>query len=82
MHIIKTTLLVIFIGIVTLFTLQNLEAVRFSFLTWYIEIPLSIVSVLFYILGALSGGLLFSMIKHLLTTNNTQKDENSLEKNL
>ena len=79
MRIVKSILLLLFIGAVVLFTFQNLQTVRLSFLSFHLETPLSFVSVLIYILGALSGGLLFSMLKKLLNRNAEQKNENSPE---
>lgn len=63
MRFLKTSLLLLFIGVVVIFIIQNLETVRVSFLSWHLELPLSIISVIVYILGALSGGLLFSLLK-------------------
>jgi putative membrane protein len=65
MHTIKTILLLLFIATIVLFTFQNMEIVKINFLNWHLEIPSFIASVSFYILGALSGGLLYSMLKNL-----------------
>jgi uncharacterized integral membrane protein len=51
-----------------------METVKLSFLKWHLEIPLSLASVLLYILGALSGGLLFSMLKKLSSENSDKKN--------
>ncbi|MFN3916151.1 MAG: hypothetical protein ACK4K0_00290 [Flavobacteriales bacterium] len=39
--------------------------IKISFLNWHLETPSFIAIVSFYILGALSGGLLYSMLKNL-----------------
>lgn len=77
MNILKTLLLLTFIGALVLFTFQNLETARISFLSLHIEMPLSIVSVLIYILGAISGGLLFSMLKNLAKREPNQNRTNN-----
>lgn len=69
MKFIKSLVLLFFLGAVILFTFQNLETVRLSFISWHMELPLAFVSAILYILGALSGGLLFSMIKSLTIQN-------------
>jgi lipopolysaccharide assembly protein A len=74
MRIIRTILLVLFIVAIVIFTFQNMETVKLSFLKWHLEIPLSLASVLLYILGALSGGLLFSMLKKLSSENSDKKN--------
>lgn len=75
MNILKSVLLFLFIAAVLVFTFQNLEMVRFRFLSWHMEIRLSVVSVLLYIFGAFSGGLLFSMLKNLSSRKHVQKDD-------
>lgn len=74
MRIIRTILLVLFIGAIVIFTFQNIETVKLSFLKWHLDIPLSIASVSLYILGAISGGLLFSMLKKLSSENSKGKN--------
>jgi lipopolysaccharide assembly protein A len=74
MRIIRTILLVLFIVAIVIFTFQNMETVKLSFLKWHLEIPLSLASVSLYILGALSGGLLFSMLKKLSSENSDKKN--------
>lgn len=65
MRFIKTLVLLLFLGAIVLFTFQNLETVRLSFLSWHLELPLSFISALIYILGAISGSLLFSLLKSI-----------------
>lgn len=67
MRIIKSILLVLIIVAIVVFTSQNMKLVNIKFLNWYLEIPLSVSSVLIYVLGAVSGGMLFSTIKKLST---------------
>jgi lipopolysaccharide assembly protein A len=65
MHTIKTILLLLFVAAIVLFTFQNMEIVKINFLNWHLETPSFIASVSFYILGALSGGLIYSILKNL-----------------
>jgi uncharacterized integral membrane protein len=50
-----------------------MEIVKLSFLNWYLEIPLSFVSVVIYILGAITGGIVFSMLKRLAIEDSNKK---------
>ena len=65
MRIIKTILLLLLIGVAVIFIVQNLETVQLSFLKWSVTIPLSFATAIIYILGAISGGLVFSLLKKL-----------------
>ena len=65
MRLVKTILLLILFGIAVIFTVQNMQTVKLSFLKYYLEIPLSFASLIIYVMGAISGGLLFSMLKKL-----------------
>lgn len=67
MRTIKSILLLLLIVIIVVFTAQNMEMVNIKFLSWHLELPLSISAVLIYVLGAVSGGILFSTIKSIST---------------
>jgi uncharacterized integral membrane protein len=68
MHLFKTVTLLLFSGIVIIFIVQNLGLIILKFIVWEAEVSLSFVSLSFYLLGALSGGLVFSMLRTLSTT--------------
>ena len=60
----------IHIAIVTLFAaatliyfLQNPEAVSVDFLRFSVRAPLAVVALAFYVLGAISGGSVFSLLR-------------------
>lgn len=72
-RVLKITVLVLFIGVLAVFTFQNIDTVRLLFFKWFLEIPLSIALVLVYILGAVSGGVLFSMLKNLYKAAENEK---------
>ncbi|MEA3450593.1 MAG: LapA family protein [Bacteroidota bacterium] len=73
MRLIKTILLLLFLGVVVIFIIQNLELVVLNFMVWKVELSLSFVSLSFYILGAISGGIVFSMLKKLTTKDSNKK---------
>lgn len=73
MRVLKTILLLFFIVAIALFTFQNMEIVKLSFLNLHLEIPLSIASVSIYILGTISGGIVFSMLKKLSIEDTEKK---------
>ena len=75
MHIFKTITLLIFSGVVIVFIIQNLELIVLKFITWEVEVSLSFVSLSFYLLGALSGGLVFSMLRTLSTRRPVRKND-------
>ncbi|MFN6946333.1 MAG: hypothetical protein ACK4ND_15395 [Cytophagaceae bacterium] len=65
MRLFKSMMILLFIVAVTLFAVQNMEVVKLSFLNWYLEIPLSFASIILYILGAISGGMVFSILRKM-----------------
>jgi len=73
MRLIKTILLLLLLGVAVIFTFQNMEIVKLSFLNIHLEIPLSLASVAIYILGAISGGTVFSMLKKLTIEDSNKK---------
>ncbi|MBL8584440.1 MAG: hypothetical protein JNL61_19730 [Rhizobiaceae bacterium] len=55
---------VILLGLATIiFAFQNLGVVTMSFLGLSIRTPLALLIVIFYILGALTGGSLFALVR-------------------
>lgn len=75
MRLIKSILLVLLIVLFAIFVFQNMERVRLSFLNIYLEMPVSLASVIIYLLGALTGGLLYSMLKKLTFEEKPKKNE-------
>lgn len=73
MRLLKTILLLLLAGVAVIFTIQNMETVKLSFLNFHLEIPLSFASVAIYILGAISGGLIFSLLKKLTLEDSDKK---------
>ena len=73
MRLIKSIVLLLFIAAVILFAFQNMELIKLSFLNWHLEIPLSFASLLLYVLGAISGGIVLSMLKKLSLEDSDKK---------
>jgi uncharacterized integral membrane protein len=59
----KQLLLAIILIIIVIFSAQNFETVKISFLKWNLEIPLFLSLIAIYFLGTISGSLLFSMFR-------------------
>lgn len=63
MEFFKRFLLILILGVVILFLFQNFETISVNFFKWSLTLPKAIILLLIYVLGALSGGLVFSMLK-------------------
>lgn len=63
MRLIQATLLLLFLGAVGIFALQNNELTPVKFLNWSITAPTSIMVVVIYLLGMISGGAVFGFIR-------------------
>lgn len=63
MRIVSIALLVILVGVVLTFKVQNLEAVTVSFLSASLTMPLSILLAGVYALGMATGGLALSLVR-------------------
>jgi uncharacterized integral membrane protein len=66
MRILYATLVVVVTALVLLFMLQNLGSVTVSFLTMSATMPLSILAILLYVLGMLTGSALFALLRAVL----------------
>lgn len=59
-------LVVLFAGIVLAFKVQNLESVTVSLLSASITLPVSMLVLLVYVLGMLTGGAFFALLRALV----------------
>lgn len=68
----------IIIGVITvvalIFAAQNFEVVEIVFLKYSIQLPIAVVVFAIYILGAFSGGMLWSLIKKVATMDKASKN--------
>lgn len=56
-------LIVVLTALVLVFTVQNLGTVSVAFLTASVTLPVSILVILVYLLGMVTGGALFSVVR-------------------
>jgi lipopolysaccharide assembly protein A len=57
------TIIVVFVAIILIFVFQNLGVVTMSFLGFGLRAPLSIIAAIIYVLGALTGGSLYALLR-------------------
>jgi lipopolysaccharide assembly protein A len=74
MRILKKILLVLIILIIIIFAVQNSEVYSLKLFNWKVELPVSLLVFLVYILGMTTGGILFSVIKNLMESENKKKN--------
>lgn len=55
--------IVVFVAIILIFVFQNLGVVTMSFLGFGLRAPLSIIAAFIYVLGALTGGSLYALLR-------------------
>jgi putative membrane protein len=60
---IHLTIIGVFVAATILFGIQNRHSVTMSFLRFDIRAPLAILTVVFYLLGAATGGSLFALLR-------------------
>lgn len=53
----------VFVAIVLIFVFQNLGVVTMAFLGFSLRAPLSIIAAIMYVLGALTGGSLYALLR-------------------
>lgn len=63
MRYVYMALIALFAAIVVLFKVQNLESVTVSLLTVSVTLPVSVLVLLIYVLGMLTGGFLLAMMR-------------------
>lgn len=55
--------IVVFLAAIVLFAVQNLALVTMSFLGFSVRAPLAVLAVIVYVLGAITGGSLFALLR-------------------
>jgi putative membrane protein len=55
--------IIVFVAAIVLFAIQNLGLVTTSFLGFAVRAPLAVLAVIVYILGAITGGSLFALLR-------------------
>jgi lipopolysaccharide assembly protein A len=64
MRVIYLILIILFVGAVLIFAVQNHESVTLSFLGYSASAPIAVVAAIMYVLGALTGGTLYALLRH------------------
>jgi uncharacterized integral membrane protein len=59
-------IVVLFVAAIIIFAIQNRETVTMAFLGFSIRAPLALVSTGLYVLGAITGGSLFALLRRSL----------------
>jgi putative membrane protein len=59
-------IVVVFVAALIIFVFQNTQSVGVSFLTLGVTLPLAVLVFIVYVLGALSGGSLYALIRRSL----------------
>ncbi|MHB1228430.1 MAG: LapA family protein [Desulfurivibrionaceae bacterium] len=67
MRYINIAIIVLALAIIAIFKLQNLETVTISFLTVSLTLPASLLILLVYLLGMLTGSSLLALIRTLIS---------------
>ena len=60
------TIVVLFVAGIVIFAVQNLDLVTMSFLGFSLRAPLAILAAIVYVLGAVTGGSLFALLRRSL----------------
>ncbi len=56
-------IIIVFVAAIAIFGIQNREMVTISFLGFGLRAPLSILAVIVYVLGAITGGSLYALLR-------------------
>jgi putative membrane protein len=68
-------IIVILFAVVTLiFALQNLEIVTMSFLNFSVRMPVAILTIVVYVLGAVTGGSLYALLRKSIEASRSLAD--------
>lgn len=68
---IRVVVIVVFAAAIILFCIQNLEVVTLSFARFSVRAPLAMLTALFYLFGAATGGSLFALLRRSVRVSRT-----------
>lgn len=63
MRIFYLVLLILLVGVTTIFAVQNLQTITVSFLSWSVTLPIALVVIGVYALGMVSGGSVLAFLR-------------------
>lgn len=66
---VHVTIIVVFVTATLIFGMQNREMVTMDFLGFSLRAPLAIMAACFYVLGAITGGSLFALLRKSVTAS-------------
>ncbi len=66
-------IVVVFVAALIIFVFQNTESVSVSFLTGAITLPIALVVFVVYVLGAMTGGSLYALLRRSVTGSRRAK---------
>lgn len=72
---IKTFFAAILLILIVIFSFQNMEVIDLKFFNWSVQMPVAINIIIFYILGMLTGGMLFSLLRQLFAQASGDKGD-------
>jgi lipopolysaccharide assembly protein A len=70
-------IIILFAAAVLIFAAQNLGAVTMSFLGFSVRSPLAILTAVVYVLGAITGGSLFALLRKSVKATRASRPEAS-----
>lgn len=56
-------IVIVFVAALVIFGVQNLQTATMSFLGFSVSAPLVVLAVIFYLLGAITGGSLYALLR-------------------
>ncbi|MDT8400146.1 MAG: LapA family protein [Bacteroidales bacterium] len=81
MKLLKKIILLIILLIIVIFAAQNFAAVTIRFLKWSIELPIAVTLLGIYALGAITGGLVLSAFKKVVSMDTASKESTAKKDN-
>ncbi|MCA1791190.1 MAG: DUF1049 domain-containing protein [Thioalkalivibrio sp.] len=77
MRYLHIALIVLFVAVIALFMLQNLDAATVSFLAVRLTMPLAVLIFLVYVLGMLTGGFAVALLRRSFYGASRKKSQES-----
>lgn len=69
--------IIVFVAAIVAFAIQNRELVTMSFLGLNVRAPLAVMAVIVYVLGAITGGSLFALLRRSVRATRSMRSSTS-----
>ena len=69
--------IIVFVAAIVAFAIQNRELVTMSFLGLNVRAPLAVMAVIVYVLGAITGGSLFALLRRSVQATRSMRSSTS-----